>query len=154
MVVFFFLPYTPTELQVSSSCNMTNQPLFLRNNPAAVEPILHGARGSEEPRAAPRQKGSWWATSLPTTRLCFLFFSIFIGGDRKQTTQSIVHQRAQCSNPVAYVSFVRIPKRWRLSCLSHQVWSWSNNIMCNWKQKKKKKSHLFGIALIVDRVDE
>lgn len=37
--------FTPTELQVSSSCNMTNQPLFLRYNPA-VEPVLHGARGS------------------------------------------------------------------------------------------------------------
>lgn len=53
--VFFVLPYTPTELQVSSSCNMTNQPLFLRNNLAAVEPVLHGAGGTQ---AAPRQEGS------------------------------------------------------------------------------------------------
>lgn len=47
--MFFFLPYTPTELQVSSSCNMTNQPLFLRNNPAVEAPF------STEPGL-----GWWW----------------------------------------------------------------------------------------------
>lgn len=56
---FFVLPYTPTELQVSSSCNVTNQPLFLRNHPAAVEPVLHGAqrglRGSPSGSAAERE---------------------------------------------------------------------------------------------------
>lgn len=151
--VFFFLPYTPTELQVSSSCNMTNQPLFLRNNPAAVEPVLHGASGLEEPERLRGRKGAD-GRRVCLQLGCIFYFFIFIGGDRKQTTQSIIHQRAQCSNSVAYVSFVRIPKRWRLSCLSHQIWSWSNNINVQLKTKKEKKSHLFGIALVVDRVEE
>lgn len=116
---------------------MTNQPLFLRNNPPAVEPVLHGARGSEEPERLRGRKGAD-GRRVCLQLGCIFYFFIFIGGDRKQTTQSIIHQRAQCSNSVAYVSFVRIPKRWRLSCLSHQIWSWSNNIMCNWKQKKEK----------------
>lgn len=47
--------FTPTELQVSSSCNMTNQPLFLRYNPA-VEPVLRGAR-REGGRGSHRRSG-------------------------------------------------------------------------------------------------
>ncbi|KAF0026706.1 hypothetical protein F2P81_021443 [Scophthalmus maximus] len=39
------LPVGQKELQVSSSCNVTNQLLFSRCDPAA-EPRVHGARGT------------------------------------------------------------------------------------------------------------
>lgn len=87
-VCFFVLPYTPTELQVSSSCNMTNQPLLLRNNPAAVKPVLHGARGPEEPERLRGRKGA------DGRRVCLqlgCIFYFFIFNRRRQKANHTVY---------------------------------------------------------------
>lgn len=123
--------FTPTELQVSSSCNMTNQPLFLRYNPA-VEPVLHGARGSgvspppggtrAASRAAARRQ-TWPARLHGREEADGQQVCLRLGSIEETEANHTVYNTPD--SPVQQfccicVSFVRIPKDEKLSCLSHQ----------------------------------
>lgn len=80
--IYWCLPFTPTELQVATWL----MALFFRSNPAAPLGV----------KQTPSTTGSRWATSLSTTR--------FYRRNRSKP-QSTIHQTAQCSISVAYVSF-------------------------------------------------